>query len=125
MKSQQGKWLTVATNSWASLVNPLDPSASAGLTQFAAGVVANGDPGVDTAGVDILMESQGLGIAAGNPIGNLIPLKNDDYGTRQFLYPTAVPEPSTIAMLSVLAVAVPLIRQGKKRCLFRSGQGTL
>ena len=33
-----------------------------------------------TAGVDILMESDGLGIAAGNPV----PLSNDDYGTRQF-----------------------------------------
>jgi hypothetical protein len=33
----------------------------------------------------------------------LTPLTNDDYGTRQFLYPavtTTVPEPSTLVLLS-------------------------
>lgn len=91
--------LATLTNPWAGLVNPLDPSNSPGLTQFVAGTVANGDPGIDTPGVDILMESQGLGIAAGNPVTNLVPLQNDDYGGRQFLYPTlaniSIPEPAT------------------------------
>jgi hypothetical protein len=46
------------------------------------------------------MESNGLGIASGNPITNLFPLTNDEYGMRQFLYPTlsAVPEPSALSL---------------------------
>ena len=34
------------------------------------------------------MESSGLGISLGNPASNLVPLRNDDYGMRQFLYPS-------------------------------------
>src|SRR5690606_4548812 len=49
------------SNSWAALVNPLNPEDSAGLTHFAAGVVANASPGLNSPGVDILMESEGLG----------------------------------------------------------------
>ena len=88
------------TNSWALLVNPLNPSASVGLSLY---TVANGNPGVKTPGVDILMESQGLGIAPGNPVTNLIPLTNDDYGIRQFLYPSLqqVPEPLTLLLLGM------------------------
>jgi hypothetical protein len=97
-------------NSWALLVNPLDPEASAGLTQFAAGVVADGSPGIESPGVDLLMESDGLGIAPGNPLSNLVPLTNDDYGTRQFLYPElqalAVPEPS---MWALFGIGMPLV----------------
>lgn len=94
------------TNSWASLVNPLNPEASVGLTQFAPGVVANADPGIDSVGVNILMESQGLGISGGNPLSNLVPLTNDDYGTRQFLYPSlslssAVPGPSSLVLACI------------------------
>ena len=88
------------TNSWALLVNPLNPGASVGLSLF---TVANGDPGIDTPGVDILMESEGLGIAPGNPVTNLVPLTNDDYGIRQFLYPSLqqVPEPLTLLLLGM------------------------
>jgi MYXO-CTERM domain-containing protein len=90
-------------NSWALLVNPLDPEQSTGLTKFAAGVVANNNPGIDSPGVDILMESEGLGIAPGNPVTNLFPLTNDDFGTRQFLYPSleGTPEPSALAFAAV------------------------
>jgi len=60
---------------------------------------------IQTPGVNILMESQGLGIASGNPVTNKVPLTNDDYGMRQFLYPTLyaaqVPEPSTLAIFSL------------------------
>lgn len=92
------------TNSWALLVDPLNPAASAGLTQLAPGMVANNASGVDAPGVDILMESQGLGIAPGNPVTNIVPLTADDYGTRQFLYPTLaatvpIPEPSSMMLL--------------------------
>jgi hypothetical protein len=34
------------------------------------------------------MESTGLGIAPGNNVFNLFPLRNDDFGMRQFLYPS-------------------------------------
>ena len=45
------------------------------------------------------MESRGLGIGPGNPITNLFPLTNDDYGIRQFLYPQIIPEPSGLLVL--------------------------
>ena len=80
--------LATLTNSWALLVNPLNPAASGGLSLFQ---VADADPGIDTPGVNILMESNGLGIAVGNPVTELVPLRNDDYGTRQFLYPELFP----------------------------------
>jgi hypothetical protein len=82
--------LATLTNSWAGLVNPFDPLASP-LSLF---VVANGDPGADTFGVDILMETA----IPGSVIGNDFPLSNDDFGGRQFLYPyvAAVPIPSAV-----------------------------
>jgi len=88
--------LATLTNSWAQLVNPFNPAASP-LGRF---TVPFANPGTTTPGVNILMESRGLGIAAGNPVTNLVPLTNDDYGTRQFLYPSAVPEPGTFALLA-------------------------
>ena len=96
--------LETLTNSWALLVDPLDPSASMGLSIFN---VPDADPGVDTFGVDILMESRGLGVGPNNPIDNLIPLSNDDYSIRQFLYPslTFVPEPGALSLLGVIAAA--------------------
>jgi len=92
-------------NTWALLVNPLNPAASAGLSQFASGTVGNGAPGLESPGVDLLMETEGLGIAPGNPVTNLTPLTNDDYGMRQFLYPSQIPEPSGIVLLA-LAMAI-------------------
>jgi hypothetical protein len=91
--------LATLTNSWAGLVNALDPGASL-LGRY---TVPFGNPGTTTPGVNILMESRGLGIAAGNPVTNPVPLTNDDYGTRQFLYPsvTVVPEPSTLTLLGL------------------------
>jgi len=92
-------------NSWAFLVNPVDPEHSAGLTLFPWPTVGTGNPGIGSPGVDLLMESNGLGIAAGNPVTNLVPLTNDEYGTRQFLYPQfaveGTPEPSTLALAAM------------------------
>jgi hypothetical protein len=89
--------LGTLTNSWGLLVDPLNPAASVGLSQFSVTKAA-----IQTPGVDILMESNGLGISTGNPVTNLVPLTNDDYGMRQFLYPTLfsanVPEPSTVIL---------------------------
>lgn len=107
-------------NSWAGLVNALNPAASAGLTRFAAGTVANGNPGLDTPGVNILMESEGLGIADGNLVTSLVPLQNDDYGTRQFLYPflqqqNVVPEPGSMAIMAIL-FSGGILGQRRRRC---------
>lgn len=85
--------LLTLTNSWASLVNPFDPSASP-LFLFD---VPYADPGIDTVGVDILMESF-IPFAL---FGDSTPLRNDDFGGRQFLYPfVPIPEPSSIVLLS-------------------------
>ena len=95
--STSGTALATLTNSWALLVNPFNPAASP-LARF---TVPFGDPGTTTAGVNILMESRGLGIAPGDPVTNLFPLANDDYATRQFLYPQRIPEPGTALLLVV------------------------
>jgi hypothetical protein len=93
--------LDTLTNSWGLLVDPLNPAASVGLTQFSPSIVTTA--AIQTPGIDILMESRGLGISPDNPVTNLVPLTNDDYGMRQFLYPTLhaakVPEPSTLILL--------------------------
>lgn len=100
--------LATLTNSWSALVNPFNPAASL-LARF---TVPFGDPGTTTPGVDILMESRGVGIGPTNPVTNLTPLANDDYGTRQFLYPSltvslsTVPEPSTLALACFGSVAL-------------------
>lgn len=80
--TSQSAWETL-TNSWADLVDVKNP-ANSPLSVY---TVVDGDPGIDTFGVDILMESSGLGIGPSNPVTDLVPLRNDDYGTRQFLYP--------------------------------------
>jgi hypothetical protein len=81
-------------NSWAALVDPLDPSGSDLLARYSIGGAST------AAGVNLLMESNGLGISASNPIDNPQPLTKDEFGTRQFLYPslTPVPEPGTALM---------------------------
>jgi len=86
--------LATLTNNWVAQVNILNPAASP-LFRFTPGA----NPGTSTTGVDILMESFGLGIGASNPVTNLVPLSNDDYNTRQFLYPVAIPEPSTYVLI--------------------------
>jgi len=93
--------VSTLNNSWAGLVNPLDPANSAGLSQFS---IASSTFGLT--GIDLLMESNGLGVGPGNPLSNLFPLTNDEYGTRQYLYPslTAVPEPSSFALASLIGI---------------------
>jgi hypothetical protein len=106
------------SNSWANLVNPLDPANSPGLSLYSI------PPSVFAmAGVNLLMESNGLGISAGNPITNLFPLTNDEFGTRQFLYPiAAVPEPTSLSLVILGGTGVwwrvrrrwPISRRGLK-----------
>lgn len=75
--------LATLTNSFAALVTPLNPEASPGLSGF---VVPDADPGLDTAGVDILMET----VIPSVFLGVDEPLQNDDYAARQFMYPFSV-----------------------------------
>ena len=98
-----GDPLGTLNNSWITLVNPLDPSNSPGLSFYTVPSSA-----FTTFGVDLLMESSGLGVDDGNLLTNLVPLTNDEYGTRQFLYPTvaAVPEPSSVALLAVAGALI-------------------
>jgi len=92
-------------NNWANLVNPLNPAASFGLQRFLI-------QQADVNAVDILMESNGLGISPANPVTNLLPLANDDYSMRQFLYPS-LPEPGTLALLSVVFAGLGFARRRK------------
>ena len=110
--------LATLTNSWAGLVNALDPAASL-LSRY---TVPFANTGTTAPGVNILMESRGLGIAAGNPVTNLVPLTNDDYGTRQFLYPslTVVPEPSTLTLLGVGLLCQRYVRRRRHGARTRS-----
>lgn len=98
--------LSTLTNSWASKVDVLNP-ANSPLAVYDVGTSPR-----NVAGVDILMESYGLGIATNNPIDNIQPLSNDDFGMRQLLYPyinqtgstqkpSSVPEPSSILLFSL------------------------
>lgn len=100
--------LATLTNSFIGLINPLNPSASP-LNLY---TVANGNPGVDTPGVDILMES-----AIPNALffGNGVPLQNDDYAGRQFMYPKVVPEPSAALVFMAGAAMLGMRRQRGSR----------
>ena len=107
------------TNSFAALIDPLDPSNSP-LGEFD---VRNGTPGIDSPGVDLLMESQGLGIGSTNPRDNLFPLTNDENAGRQFLYPVlaaaidppvSTPEPSSLLGLSAALGASALLRRRRQ-----------
>jgi hypothetical protein len=103
--------LATLTNSWAGLVNPLNPA----LSPLALFFVANGNPGIDTPGVNILMESEGLG----GQFGNIFPLTNDDFGGRQFLYPFVrtqdVPEPGVMVMLGAALLPVAAFARGSRK----------
>ncbi len=72
--------LNSLTNSWALLVDPLNP-ANSSLSIFS---VPNDASGIDTDGVDILLESD----IPFTFFLNGASLQNDDFGTRQFLYPS-------------------------------------
>jgi hypothetical protein len=112
--SSSASALATLTNSWALLVDPLNPAASP-LSRF---TVPFANPGTTTPSVDILMESRGLGIGPTNPLTSLTPLTNDEYGTRQFLYPSLhsaiIPEPGALALFGVGAGGLAL-------CVWRRG----
>lgn len=89
------------TNSWASLVDALDPGNS-GLALFDM-------PDIDAPGVDILMESS----IPNTFFVNGASLANDDFGGRQFLYPeiSPVPEPALPMLVALCWPALACIRR--------------
>lgn len=101
-------------DSWGLLVNTTNPAAS----PLSIYNVPAASPGISTTGVNILMESRGLGIDVRNPVTNLFPLSNDDYGTRQFLYPslTRVPEPRSLAIVAWGAAAAVIPARRRRGC---------
>ena len=82
------------TNSFADRIDPLDPDASELNTWHGS---LKTDPGLDTPGVELLMESEGIldlldAQRAGEPI-----LQADEFAARQFLYPV-VPSPASASV---------------------------
>ncbi|MGL4400618.1 MAG: hypothetical protein ACRCXD_12175 [Luteolibacter sp.] len=83
--------LATLTNPFALLINPANPGASP-LRRY---TVPNASPGIDTAGVDILMESSipSIYFGAAGPS-----MSADDVAGRQFLYPVAPAPTLAISM---------------------------
>jgi len=84
--------LATLTNPFVDRIDPRDPDASA-LKAWRGNLKT--DPGLDTPGVELLMETEGIfdlldTQRAGEPI-----LQTDEFAARQFLYP-ALPAPKAI-----------------------------
>jgi hypothetical protein len=96
--------LATLTNSFSLLIDPFDPDSSV-LMEFLG--TLNTDPGLDTFGVDILMETNipALDISA--------PLQNDDFAGRQFLYPLPLPEPGQEILLAAGIAGLALLGRGR------------
>jgi hypothetical protein len=107
--------LATLTNSWALLIDPFDPSASPlGLYDVHDSDLEQGDPlepGVDSPGVHILMESRDLAPL----LGLEVPLQNDDYAARQFLYPWVAPEPALALLQAAAGAALAALRYSRDR----------
>ena len=80
--------LATTTNSFALVIDQGDPDVSP-LLSFGGNM--NTSPGLDSAGVNLLMESEDwLSLRFSDS-----KLQNDEFAGRQFLYPVPVPEPNT------------------------------
>ena len=92
--------LATTSNSFALLVDPLDPDLSP-LFSFNGNI--NTSPGIDSPSVNILMESEGwIDLRFDDQ-----KLKNDEFAGREFLYP--VPEPGVGLMLVFGAATLGLL----------------
>lgn len=98
--------LATLTNSFAALIDPLDPDNSPAIKLFEPCVPDSDSsdpascisvPGIDTAGVSIHMESSPT---PGDPLVGLGP-QNDDFAGRQFLYPSLLGDFDTDNVLTV------------------------
>jgi hypothetical protein len=94
------------TNSFALLIDPYDPAASP-LSLYA---VSPGNPGLDTTGVDILMESR----ISSAVVARLGALAADDYAGRQYLYPVVIPEPLMSTWLVCGMLGFMVMRQRRR-----------
>jgi hypothetical protein len=102
--------LASLTNSFALEIDALEPEASP-LLAYSGNL--NTDPGVDTPGVVLLMETQDIfELRDADPL-----LQNDDFAGRQFLYPVLVPEPDGSPMLlaGIALLALAAWRRGRGR----------
>ncbi len=111
--------LVTLEDHFAYLIDPFDPEGSP-LQSFGGNM--NADPGIDTPGVTILMESEDyldLRFAAQK-------LQADDVAGRQFLYPVVAPEPGFGSMLAigglVLATRRRRLHHPRTRSLAREEQ---
>lgn len=98
------------TNPFAMLINPFDPSSSVIDGTLRVHTVADADPGFDTPGVAILMESR----IATEVVDRLGTLAADDVAARQFLYPVVIPEPATW-LLSLATLTWSMASGGRAR----------
>lgn len=92
--------LASLTNSFALGLDPADPDGSPLLSAFGGNM--NADPGLDTPGVELLMETEGIF----DLLGRRPYLQNDEFAARQFLYPAGVPEPSNRVAIAVGVVGL-------------------
>ena len=80
------------TNSFALSIDPYDPDSTP-LQAFGGDMAT--DPGLESAGAELLMETGGFD----DLLYTEPRLQNDEFAGRQFLYPIVVPEPSLGALL--------------------------
>lgn len=84
--------LATLTDAFSPVIDVLDPDDSP-LVAFGGNL--NTNPGLDTPGVTLLMETEGIfDLLFTEPR-----LQNDELAARQFLYPVPAPEPGMAAML--------------------------
>ncbi|MFK7898282.1 MAG: hypothetical protein AB8G23_20785 [Myxococcota bacterium] len=104
-------------NSFALEIDPNDPDASPLYEIFGD---MNLDPGLDSPGVKLLMETEGIFDLLGQPPF----LQNDEFAARQFLYPVGVPEPAFPTMIGLGAGALCGVGlRGRRRRESRRGDG--
>lgn len=100
--------LATLTNSFSLEIDPLDPDASPLLE---VGGDLNVDPGLDTPGVELLMETEGIfDLLHTEPL-----LQNDEFAGRQFLYPVIVPEPGLPILLGAGLASLILRKRSRIR----------
>ena len=100
--------LATLTNAFAPLIDVFDPEAS---PLVAYPLSLNTNPGLDSPGVTLLMETEGIfDLLFTEPR-----LQNDEFAGRQFLYPVAAPEPGLGALLAAGGVGLVAAARCRRR----------